>query len=76
MSVKASYLILGLSTVAATVFIASAPVAVAAPCDKLRIEDVFKHECGLRAISPPLPTTSANSVTDSGHQAEAKGSHK
>ena len=104
MSIKALYLKFAIGTVAATALLGTAPAAAAAPCDKLRIQNTFKHECALRlspdlvlpgtvalrdpsqrspktgevpqALSPRVPTTSADSVAGSGRLAEAKGSHK
>jgi len=107
MSIKAPYLMFAIGTVAATALLGTAPAAAAAPCDKLRIENVNKHECGLtlsrdlvppgtivlsepsersskipkigetpQALSPRVPTTSADSAAGSGRLAEAKGSHK
>jgi hypothetical protein len=106
MSIKALYLKFAIGTVAATALLGTAPAAAAAaaPCDKFRIQNAFKHECALRlspdlvlpgtvalrdpsqrspktgevpqALSPRVPTTSADSVAGSGRLAEAKGSHK
>jgi hypothetical protein len=104
MSIKAPYLMFAIGTVAATALLGTAPAAAAAPCDKLRIQNVYKHDCALtlsrglvppgtvvlsepserspkigetpQALSPRVPTTSADSVARSGRLAEAKGSHK
>src|ERR1700675_2825252 len=115
MSIKAPYLKFAIGTaigtVAATALLGTAPAAAAAPCDKLRIQNVNKHECALtlsrdlvppgtivlsepsersskipkigetpQALSPRVPTTSADTAADaaagSGRLAEAKGSHK
>jgi hypothetical protein len=56
MSIKAPYLMFAIGTVAAVTLLGTAPAAAAAPCDKLRIQNVYKHECALalsRDLDPP-----------------------
>jgi hypothetical protein len=53
MSIKAPYLMFAIGTVVATALLGTAPAAAAAPCDKFRIQNTFKHECALR-LSPDL----------------------
>jgi hypothetical protein len=53
MSIRAPYLMFAIGTVAATALLGTSPVAAAAPCNELRIQNAFKHECALR-LSPDL----------------------